>query len=93
MTVRWWLINTGVDIYHTEGRILSAYTDHEHIKWHFRCPYIALDLAVIVDVHNLLLVINLGGLGLEELHRSLLVSQKVADWFHDTPVLDGAGCA
>jgi hypothetical protein len=54
---------------------------------------IALDLRVITDVHQALLVVDLGSLGFVVLDGGLLVAQDVADRLHDGAVLDQASGA
>lgn len=52
---------------------------------------ITLNLRVIADIHQALLVINLGSFGLVVLDGSLLVAQDVANGFHDGAMFNQAG--
>jgi len=54
---------------------------------------ISLDLGIVADIHQTLLVVDLGGLGLVVLDGRFLVAQNVADRLHDGPMLDQTGRA
>jgi hypothetical protein len=72
----------------TKSSILCANADNEHVERNLCCRSIALDLRFIVDTHDLLLVIDLGGFSFVKLDRGLLVTQEVPDRLHDGAVLD-----
>ena len=74
----------------TESGILSSDTNDQHVKGNLGHGDVALDIRVVVDVHNPPLVINLGGLRFVVPDGRLLVAQKAADGLHDGAVLDGA---
>jgi hypothetical protein len=77
----------------TKRGILRSHAHDKHIEGYLGRANITLDLALIVNVYNLLLVVNLGSFGLVELDRRLLVSQEVAHGLHNGAMLDGAGSA
>lgn len=78
---------------HTKSGILGTNTDDKHVERDLVLIRITLDIRVVADVDDLLLVVDLGGLGFVVCDASLLVAQKVANGLHDGAVLNGADCA
>jgi len=74
----------------TKCSILRTHTNDKHVEWYLGGRSGALDLRFVVDVYHALLVINLGGFGFVVSYSGLLVTEKVADWFHNAAVFDGA---
>lgn len=52
---------------------------------------VALDLGVIVNIYNALLIVDLGSFRLVEFHGSALVSENIADRFHNRTVRNQTG--
>ena len=77
----------------TESSVLSTDANDEHVECDLGLGSGALDLRIIVDVDNLFLVVDLGGLGLVVLDGGLLVTEEVADGFHNAAVFDSTGGA
>ena len=75
----------------TESSVLGTNTDNEHVERNLSLGDSTLDLRVVANVHNALLVVDLGGLGFVELDASLLLAEDVANGLHDRAVLDLAG--
>lgn len=82
-----------LDTRDTESSVLSADTDDEHVEGDLGLRSSALDLRFIVDVDNLFLVVDLGGLGFVVLDGGGLVTEEVADGFHNAAVFDGTSGA
>ena len=80
---------TTVQMTLTKCSILRTYTNDKHVEWYLGGRSGALDLRVVVDVNHALLVINLCSFGFVVSYSGLLVTEKVADWFHNAAVLDG----
>lgn len=76
------------DVLHTEGCVFSTDTNDEHVEGHLGVGDVSLDLRVIADVHDTLLVIDLGGFGFVEVHVGGLLTEDVTDRLHDGAVLN-----
>jgi len=72
-------------------RVFGTHAHDQHIKRNLGAAYIAFDLRIVIDIHNLFLIVDLGCLGFVVVHRRLLVSEKVADRLHDGSMLNCAG--
>jgi len=76
----------------TKSGILSSHSDNKHIIRYLAGAQITLDGRVIINIHNLLCVVDLGSFSFIILDSSFLMAEEIADWLHDGPVLDGACC-
>lgn len=75
----------------TKSRVLGTNTDHKHVEGNLGVRDITLNFRIIADIHNPLLIVDLGGLGFVELDTGLLVAQDISDRLHDRAVLDQTG--
>lgn len=89
-----WLLHWGYCKLHTEGCILSTDTNNKHVERHLSLGDVTLDFGVVADVHDTLLVVNLGRLGFVELDVGIFLASDVTDRLHNRAVFDqtrGAG--